>query len=327
MKKTRIILAALGGFALLGVSIVGWLLFGAFSAKSELTEDLDMRETKILQLAGAKIAPTAAALRQIETNRLTLANWMDGMRAAVARGDRAADTNQTDASFKSRMIDEARMLSALPGGAAGKIVKENFGFGYNDFITGGKMPTAAELPELQSRWADVVTFVKLFSSAGVRELLEVAPLAATEPKTGEQPANPGRRVAKRAKQKEPAKESRTVRRSYEFKFLADPAALVRVLNACAADSRFTLVDALTFARTEDEIANRIGESKKTEQEGKNRRGRRRRNVLAEESTESEAPRKGLVTDPAAAAPFAVTLRVTTVDFGTQTDVNGKEESK
>ena len=327
MKKTKIILAAMGGFALLCALIVGWLLFDAFSAKSELTEDLDLRETKIIQMRRAKIAPAAASLRQIETNRQSLANWMAEMCADVSLGDRAADTNQTDASFKSKIIDEARMLSALPGGVAGKIVKENFGFGYNDFITGGKMPTAAELPELQSRWADVVTFVKLFSSAGVRELLEVAPLAATEPKTGEQPANPGRRVAKRAKQKEPAKESRTVRRSYEFKFLADPAALVRVLNACAADSRFTLVDALTFARTEDEIANRIGESKKTEQEGKNRRGRRRRNVLAEESTESEAPRKGLVTDPAAAAPFAVTLRVTTVDFGTQTDVNGKEESK
>ncbi len=318
MKKTKIILASIGGLALLGVLVVGGLMFNAFSTKSELSEDLSLDETKLSQLRIAKVAPTLASLKQVETNKAVLANWLTTTRAAVAVGDRASDPRQTDASFKSKMIEEARELSALPGGVAGKIVKDNFGFGYTDFITGGKMPTAAELPELQMRWADIVTFVKLFATNGVKEVIEVASLAPVAPKE-DATAQRGQRNAKQKKAKESADESKVTQRTYEFKLRADAPALIRVLNACAVDSRFTLVDALTFARAEDEIATRIGESNKA-QENEGRRSRRRRASAATELVEAnatEVAKKGLVTDPTTVAPFVVTLRVTTVDFGSQ----------
>ncbi len=326
MKKTKIILASIGGLALLGVLVVGGLMFNAFSTKSELTEELGLDEMKLSQLRTAKVAPTLASLKQVETNKAVLVNWLTTTRAAVAVGDRASDPAQTDASFKSKMIDDARELSALPGGAAGKIVKENFGFGYTDFITGGKMPTVAELPELQMRWADIVTFIKLFASNGVKEVVEVASLAPAAAKE-EPTARRGQRPAK-AKAKESDEKAKITQREYEFKLRADAPALIRVLNACAVDPRFTLVESLTFARAEDEIATRIGESNKA-QANENRRSRRRRASAATELVEAnaeEVAKKGLVIDPATVSPFAVTLRVATVDFGSQ-QVEKKSEKK
>lgn len=327
MKKTKIILAALGGCALLGLLIVGWLLFSAFSKKSELLEDLRMREDKMTQLRSAKIAPTAVALRQLVTNKTMVASWLAATREEVAAGDQMPDLNQTEAAFKSKMIEDARQLSALPGSAAGKLVKENFGFGYNDFITGGKMPTKAELPELQCRWSDVVTLVKIFASSGAREIVEVASLATEAPKP-ETTARSNKRTPKRTKVEDSAETAKIVRRSYEFKLRVDSVALVRILNACASDSRFIVVDSLNFARAEDEIANRIGESNKSSQKVAGR-GRRRGAQAIEfvEATAKEESRKGLVIDPATVSPFAVTLRVTTIDFGSKQPSNEKEATK
>ncbi len=330
MKKTQIILASLGGLALLGALIVGWMLFDAFSVKAELLEDLDMQEMKARKLVGAKIAPTRAALRQIETNRLELANWVEVTRAVVSAGDRAVDAGLSEAAFKSKMIEDARLLSGLPGGVAGKLVKENFGFGYTDFITGGKMPTTAELSELQIRWSDIVTFVNLLGAAGANELLEVSALSPEAPKTEESPARAGRRSPPRAKKKAEASASPITQRPYMFKFRASPVSLVRVLNACAANKRFMIVNAVSFARPSDEIASRIGESKKETQEnaGRRRRNRRRASFAEEAAKEgTESPRKGLVTDPATTEPFVVTLRIATVDFGTKSRPAVEEASK
>lgn len=326
MKKTKIILAVIGGVALLGVLVIGWLMFNAFSTRSEVAEELASDEASLTRFTSAKIAPTLASLKQVETNKAVLANWFATTRAAVSVGDCASDAAQTDASFKSKMIDDARALSALPGGVEGKMVKENFGFGYNDFITGGKMPTVNELPELQCRWADIVTLVKLFAASGVKEIVEVAPLASDAPKEDAASAR-GKRPANRAKAKKVAEEDTIIRRGYAFKLRADAPALIRVLNACAADKRFMLVDALSFSRAEDEIASRIGESNKSAQENEGRRSRRRRASATTEFAESsaaEVSRKGLVIDPTTVAPFVVTLRVTTVDFGSH-QVEKKEE--
>lgn len=327
MKKTKIILASIGGVALLGVLIVGWLMFNAFSTKAELTEDLEMDEMKLNQLRSAKVAPTHASLKQVETNKTVLTNWLATTYAAVAVGDRATDLTQTDASFKSKMIDDARELAALPGSAAGKIVKDNFGFGYNDFITGGKMPSVNELPELQNRWADIVTLVKLFATSGVKEVVEVAVLASEAPKE-DTPAARDKRPVNRTKAKEAEAESKITRRGYAFKLRADAPALIRVLNACATDKRFILIDSLNFARAEDEIANRIGESNKAAQ-GNSGRRRRRASAAAEfaQASAEEVARKGLVIDPTTVTPFVVTLRVTTVDFGSHQVEKKGEVSK
>ena len=50
----------------------------------------------------------------------------------------------------------------------------DFAFGpFNNYITGGDMPTEAQLSELQRRWDDIATIIEALSTCGVSQLLDV----------------------------------------------------------------------------------------------------------------------------------------------------------
>ncbi len=326
MNKNQIILASIGGVAGLAVLVLGYLSFSAWSDQSMMKDDFEGAQGAVRRLQSAKIPPVEASVKAIDANREKIATWFSEAQALAALGDWAVKSGVTAAAFKQEMVDDARELAKLPGVVNGVLVAENFGFGFKDIITGGSMPDATKLTQLQRQWAEVKLFVQMLADCGAAELTDVLilekPVVEPEPET---------RRNRRAKKVQKKKEVRAPdAQLYELKFRAKPAAFVRVLNALASAPRFVTVDDFSIVR-EDALAAILGGGKEKAPAATSRRGGRRRRGAVQETPETnadeETTKKGLVTDPATAAPLAITLKLTTFDFGTKTSQSETVENK
>lgn len=338
MNKNKIIMSAIGGVALVAAAVVGWLLWSACDEKSEMESELEVARGNVERANSAKVAPTQESVDAIDANRKMLDAWSAEALAAASAGDRAVDASVTPEAFKRSLVVDARTLAKLPGGSGGTIVKEDFGFGFKDYITGGSMPEKAKLPAMQRQWDEIKLFVQTLSACGAVELLEVS---VVEQSAKPEEAQDSRRRNVRRDDDGSAKKLSVSEQSYVLKFLARPAALVGVLNAFATSERFIAVDGCSFARADDTLQSVLGgKDKKDGGRAASRSGRRGRRASEDASKEGEedVQKKGLVTDPEADMPFTVTLKVTTIDFGTAgakaaavsakaADVGGKDEKE
>lgn len=335
MNKTKMILAGTGGAIGLIVLVLGFLVWQAFSAKTaaiegddeEGTDGLETVESKAQTLSRKPIYPCAASVTAIEQNQKQVDDWCREGLALAARGDRTFPKT-TPAQFKTDIVADAKRLMALPGGAAGKLVKPDFAFGpFKDYIVEGKMPSEAELAELQRKWDDVATITEMLATNGVVELVDVqfkanAPEAAeTQDKGGKRGKGDKRKNAPVA----PASRVAPVAFSYVFTFSARPSAFVRTLNDLEQCERFIAVDGFSFVRPADVIAEALGgdEKKAEAQAAGGRRGRRGRRGEAVQAAVSETSGKdsaspkgknGIITDPVQDAPMTVTMTVSVHDF-------------
>ena len=297
MNRNQITMAAIGGVALVAVLAVGYLTYAAWAEQGEKAEDLETALGNVRRINAAKIAPKQESVAAIDANALKLDAWRAEVLALATAGDFAADPAATPESFKQKMVVEARELAKLPGGVGGNIVKEDFDFGFKDYIIGGSMPPRERLDSLQRQWSEVSLLVKILSRGGARELKAVAVGAAAEaPKEEEAP----KRGARKAAPKEVVAKDPATAQGYELKFTAKPTAFVRIIDACAFVERFIVVDGFSFAKERDTLAEIFGGKEKTEASGGGGRGRgRRRSQAAEEqqAAAEEVARKGLVTAP------------------------------
>lgn len=335
MNKTKMILAGTGGAIGLVVLVLAFLVWQAFSAKTaaiegddeEGTDGLETVESKAQTLSRKPIYPCAASVTAIEQNQNSLVDWCkEGLTLAV-RGDKTFPKT-TPAQFKTDIVTDAKRLMALPGGVMGKLVKPDFAFGpFKDYIVEGKMPSEAELAELQRKWDDVATITEMLSTNGVVELVDVqfkakAPEAAAEDKRDARGRGDRRKGTAKSN-------NRTIDQSinsfsYVFTFAARPSAFVKTLNDLEQCERFVTVDGFSFVRPGDVIAEALGgdEKKAAEQASggrRGRRGRRRGDVAApvaedRDGTEKENGKNGIVTDPLLDAPMTVTMTVSVHDF-------------
>jgi len=318
MNKNKIIMCSIGGIAVLAALALGYLAFSAWQEKEEKLEELEASKGSVERIKKAAIAPTEQSLAAIEENRKALAIWRNEALAAASQGDISVDATITPEAFKRQIGDEAREEAHKPGGAEGKIVKEDFAFGFKDLIAGGSMPDRSQLPFLQRQWYDIKLFTDTLSESGAIELLEVS---IAEKKVEEPVAKP--KKGARGKKAEPEKKPVADAQSYEIKFTARPTALVKTINAFAMATRFITVDSLTCVRIEDTLAAALGDKDKDAAQRPATRRRRRRGADAEEGAENaeegETAKKGLVIDPATESPFIVTMKLTTYDFGTKAE--------
>lgn len=322
MNKNQIVMCATGGVALVASLVVGFFAYSALEEQGERSDDLETAKQSVERINKSKIAPDQASVDAFAANRSVLRTWTDESLALASMGDMAAERGVTPASFKQRMVDDAREMSRLPG-FGGPIVKDGFGFGFKDIITGGSMPDPSRMDSLQRQWSEVKAIVGVLSASGVTELTSVTVVE----KAPEPAPDPRGRKPNRAGEEEQKKESVSAQ-SYELRFLARPAALVRTLNALAASQRFTTVDDFSFSHPDDALAGVLGGGKDKQEAGRKPRRQRRGLEQADQSEKPEdAAKKGLVTDPASAAPFAVTLALTTYDFGSKAEGAAAEESK
>ena len=331
MNKTKMILAGTGGAIGLVALVLAFLVWQAFSAKTAAIEGddeegidgLETVESKAQTLSRKPVYPSAASVTAIEQNQKLVDGWRKEGLALAARGDRTFPKT-TPAQFKTDIVADAKRLGALPGGVAGKLVKPDFAFGpFKDYIVEGKMPSEAELAQLQRRWDDVATITEMLATNGVVELVDVqfkakAPEAATEDKGGKRGKGDKRKNAPVA----PASRVAPVAFSYVFTFSARPSAFVRTLNDLEQCERFIVVDGFSFVRPGDVIAEALGgdEKKATEaQAAGGRRGRRGRRggdsaSAAEGQDGKEKTKNGIITDPIQDAPMTVTMTVSVHDF-------------
>ena len=320
MNRNQIVLSSIGGAAVVVAGVFGYLWMNACTARDEANDSYQSSCDAVRNAYNSPIAPSSAAAKEIKDNGARLETWMREARELAAKGDRATDATMTPEAFKRIMNEEARALKKLPGTAEGKIVKEDFVFGYKDFIGGGDMPTAEKLPELQRRWADVKLFVETLATAGIAELTDVQ---VVEKRVEEPKKKKGRNFnAKKA-----APEVKTGD-EYTLSFTAMPPALVRALNAFAASERFIMVDSMAFAHANDALVAALGGADKAnDRDARNRRRRPRgaEEGKAEETAEEEIVKKGLVIDPESSDPLSVTLKLTVYDFDTCQGASDKKE--
>ena len=310
------------GLAVLAAAYFTWSALAAKTAAMEGDDDegVDGLETvvsKAQTLSRKPVYPCTESVKAIDADVVRVTDWQAEAKKLAIRGDRVYPKT-TPAAFKTFIVSDAKRLSALPGLVNGALVKPGFAFGpFKDYISEGKMPAEAQLAELQRRWDDVVTVVEALAACGAAELTDVA-FKTVEVK--EEPKD-DRRNRKAAKPRKPSAdetaEKPPVAYTYVFSFSARPAALVKAVNALETSERFIVVDSFTFGRAADALAEALGaDEKKDASQQTSRRGRRGRRAAVEQPKPEEAKelKNGIVTDPAADAPFAVTMTVTVYDF-------------
>lgn len=315
MNKNKMIMAAIGGVALAAVLVFVFLAMNARSAAAETRKDIrdELRDEQ--EMLEAATAPTQESVDRLKANAREIRAWRAKTFELLSAGDVEIDKGASATAFKAIMIDDARALSKLPGGVEGKIVAENFDFGFKSFINEPNIPTDAELPTLKRQWAEVKSMVEMLASCGIvgiREIAVAAPPKAPEAATdAKRSGRGGRKAAEPAKP--PYEEL-----GYTVRFSARPAAVAKALNAFTASRHLMFVQQMALEREQDMLREMLGGGKK-EEAGTGRRRRRQRPQAEEKSAEGEGEevvRKGLVTDPQIESPILVTLKIKTVDFGT-----------
>ena len=310
------------GLAMLAAAYFTWSALAAKTAAMEGDDDegVDGLETvvsKAQTLSRKPVYPCTESVKAIDADVVRVTDWQAEAKKLAVRGDRVYPKT-TPAAFKTFIVSDAKRLSALPGLVNGALVKPGFAFGpFKDYISESKMPAEAQLAELQRKWDDVATVVEALAACGIAELTDVA-FKTVEVK--EEPKD-DRRNRKAAKPRKPSAdetaEKPPVAYTYVFSFAARPAALVKAVNALETSERFIVVDSFTFGRAADALAEALGaDEKKDASQQTSRRGRRGRRAAVEQPKPEEAKelKNGIVTDPAADAPFAVTMTVTVYDF-------------
>ena len=339
MNKTKMILAGTGGVIGLAVLVTAYLTWCAFSAKTAAVEGdeeegtegletvMDRAESLSRLTPNHPVYPCRESLTSIESNQNAVADWKAEATKLATRGDRVYPKT-TPPAFKTFIVADAKRLAMLPGAVSGALVKPEFAFGpFREYIVEGKMPTGAQLAELQRRWDDVATVVEILSQCGIAELTDVQ-FKGAEVKEEDTGAK-GKRKVQRAKDKgkgDAAKADGPLAHSYVFTFATKPAGFAKVLNALVVSERFISVDAFTFSRPKDALAEALGGEEKKEAAATGRRGRRRGAVVPEKKDEKKEAASGIVTDPLLEEPVTVALTATVYDFRSLETPAGEAEA-
>ena len=331
MNKTKMILAGTGGAIGLVVLVLAFFVWQAFSAKTaalegddeEGVEGLETVESRAQTLSRKPVYPCKESLSAIEENLALVEDWRKEALALAARGDKVFDAT-TPATFKTFLVSDAKRIAELPGGAAGKLVKPDFAFGpFKDYISEGKMPAEAELAELQRKWDDVATVAGILSKCGASELVDIQ---FSEVKRDQGSGNRDQEKKGNKRKGSSKSNNQTIKQSnssfsYVFTFLTRPPAFVRTVNELAASERFITVDAFTFDRESDVIAEALGGDEKKDDAAassgrRGRRGRRGAEIVQEKPQDADAAalKNGIITDPLLDAPFKVVMTVSVHDF-------------
>lgn len=347
MKKPLIIMASVGGVAVLAVAIIGYLAFAASSEQEETRESIDSALSNVQRINNRPIAPIMDSVSAIEENTAALEKWYGEALQLVSVGDCALDASLTPSSFKEKLVEEAAALSKEPGNVLGSIVKEGYAFGFDRFITGSDLPEAEKIAEYNRQWEDIKVLVKALSKSGgsefvsievksVPEILKAIGVNVEDEKAAAKKddkkggrANPRANNKKKAEAEKPL-ESYSMQ-GYHIVYRARPQAQVKFLNELASCPRFVTTFYLTFAHEDDPIARVLAPEKKTENVSSKKRGRGKKRAETDEAASEEAAAdvkapSGIVIDTDNAGELVVTLDLATIDFKTKEAKSNEEQN-
>ncbi len=333
MNKNKIVMCAIGGTGLVIALVLGYLTYSAWEERVEKEDSLDSMKAKVKRISSGPIAPQQASVDAIDENCKNLAIWFDKAFDVAARGDKAFPAGVSQAEFRNQLREESDEKRKLPGAADGRLVAEDFDFGFKDILFEGKIPAAADIPVLQRQWDDIKLFVDTLAECGALQILRIekeAPKAkedeaAAEAQRQKNHRNRSGRNNRRGAQADEEENQLADAKTYTVEFLARPPAFIRAVNAFAKTERFVVAELVSFERKEDALDAILGGKEKDEPQAAPHRRRRaaqeQQEAAAQEQQEAAAAqgakKKGVVTDPVTEKPFTVTLKLVTYDFGTK----------
>ena len=312
MNKTQIILASIGGTALVVALVLGYFVYAAYDSKATYLEDIESTQAAIQKLVKAPVKPIQKSVQELKEKEETYAKWTENAKRLAARGDKTYES-ESPASFQAKMRDESHELR--------KITKDDFAFGFKQYIIDGQQPSQAQLPTLQRQWNDVTMVVKTLIDAQVTELtaLDVKGANVTQAAPEETPKK-GKKAKKNNKANKVAEEDAGDADITEIalSFNTKPEGLVAALNSFASAERLTVVEGLKFVRERDDVSEALGGEKKEETQTSGRRGRRNRQAEEQSSEENAEAQKGkLAVSPETSSVMKVTMTVKVYDFKTK----------
>lgn len=335
MSKIQMTLAAIGG--VIGVAVIGAGAFAylSYAAKSAAIDGDEEGETQGLvtlvedaqKCLKKTIFPCEKSVSELKAAREGLEAWKDEAFKHVSRGDRPVPPTSV-AQFKEFMIAEAHTIADLPEGTTNKVTDAAFDFGpFKPYISEGKMPEQSELKDLQRKFDDVSTLLRMMAGSGVTKVTKLELKNAEKKEAEPEPTKRGR-----GKQQKKVEEPKLVTacETYQITCRMTPSALVKTLNAFAASERYIVVNDFTLALERDAISASLAGEAKKEEATTSRRGRRRAAAVEEEQPKvegAEAPKVSLVTDPATDSAFTAVITVSVHDFKTLEETKEEEEAK
>lgn len=313
MNKNQLTMAVTGGIA--GVITLALLVMVYMGAEEVAETRDDVASSR--SVCESKRGITRKSGNEARANMKALAEEAAAAYVSLTNRGEVVQMPDKDA-LQKMMYADAVKFRALPQNSAKKIVAEDFGFGVFAEYIKGKVPAKQDVPKLFRRWGDVSAMTGILLDSGATELFAVKVLTQEGPI--EQPSERGQRNRNLSSKKPEAEKYSCAEELYEIEFLARPTALVKVLNALAADeTRFYAVDGISFDQPRDPLIQAIGGDSEKDKRGKPKGGRNKK--TAEEKEDEIGRRKMCLTDPSTVEPFRVVLKVSTIVFA------AKEESK
>lgn len=336
MKKTKMILAAVGGtigVAVIAAAVFVYLQMSAKSAVKDGSEEgpgLIETLTNVETLQNAKIKPHKNSLNVIKDSIKAVEEQHEKLLKYARGGDTRID-EMSPQQFRETAGKEDEHLKMLPFDSETKMMTADFEFvPLTPYISGDKLPEPAEMKKLCRLVHDEQTLIEMCAAAGVTHVsrMDTKTLVAEEPKVDPKAKKGGRKPNKAAQKKgpEPFKPSS---QTYEIVTQMKPSSLVKILNAMATSERFLVVEDFTIQPVANPIPVSFSNERKEAEESSTGSRRRRRQVVEEEKPaegDADAPKVTLVTDPERDSLYNVTLVVTVHDFKSCED-ESKEEAK
>ena len=338
LSKQQMVGFGVGGLFTVVAGVLGYMLYDAAMARGEAEERLEEEMARFRQYNEAAVFPSKKSIDSVKSNEVGFVDWRAEALNLAARGDCPPPVEEEPSVFKQRLQTEVRRLSALPGEVNGHISAPEFLFGFEQYLgESGVLPQSADVPRLSVQLATIAHVVELLSEAGASEVKGIQRLESKVASEAEEGGKSKKKSKKKSSKSEDEDAPKMTSLEYAFDLTAHPAALVKILNRLAADTRFFVVRDFAFQQSADTILNSISAKESAEtQSGAATGGRRRRRGAVEQPALGEAPGQDgskkvdrLVVDPESDAPIHVTFSVAVYDFGhgavAQSAVSGDEK--
>ena len=332
LSKQQMVGIGCGCAFLVVAGLLGYMLFDAASERSKVEigdeesgdPGLESAKETFMGYNRAPVFPSQESIDAVKSNAAQYAAWYADTRKFAAQGDYVEPAVPEDNSaFKDRLKVEVDRMGRLPGGVEGHIASAECRFGFEKYLgENGILPDQNDVPLLARQLASISRAVNIFAEAGV---YEVQSIARPEPQKARDDEDRDRKPKAKAKggKDESAPEETCL--EYKIALKARPAALVKILNSLASDSRFMVVKDFSFRKPEsaDMILTSISakesaEAKAAEPASGGRRGRRGRSAEPQPAlgdAGAAKPQNRLVVDPELDPPFEVSFTLAVYDFG------------
>jgi hypothetical protein len=255
--KTNIVVAAGVAVLVLMFSGAAFLLARGFSQFSSAGKKAEAQFKKLEAFYRRDPFPSAGNVEIAQTNATQLSEWYRKLSDDLAKGDLKV-TERSPTMFMRRLQDTRNQL-LLEAPKRGVVLKAEFAFGFDRYLSGGEssLPAPEVVPQLTQQLALVerISGILLASRVASLDAVEREDLesltragAALQESEGEGDRRQKRAGPSSGQPSEVAEAVAHTKMTFAVDFTANESALIEVLNALARDPVVIVVKSLSFRR-------------------------------------------------------------------------------